>query len=110
MYVNSVVLVGNLTKDPEAGSPDNGTVVNFRIAVGDQKKDGDGNVVSGRVDFVDVEVWGAQGQHCKDTLKKGDRVILVGPFLLDQWTDGEGNARSKHKIKARVVGRSLEFA
>ncbi|MCG2817753.1 MAG: single-stranded DNA-binding protein [Actinomycetia bacterium] len=110
MYVNSVVLVGNLTKDPEAGKPDNGVVANFRVAVDNQRKDDDGNVVSGRVDFVDAEVWGAQAQHCLDSLKKGSRVIVVGPLLLDQWTDGEGNARSKHKVKVRVIGRSLEFA
>ena len=110
MYVNSVVQVGNLTGDPEAGSPDNGTVANFRIAVGNEKKDEDGKVVSGRVDFIDVECWGVQGQNCLDTLKKGDRVILVGLLVHDRWEADDGTKHSKHNIKAKTVGKSLEFA
>ena len=109
MYVNSIVVVGNLTKDPEAGHPESGVVANFRVAVDSQRKDDEGKVVSGRLDFIDAEVWGSQGQSCLDHLKIGDRVILAGLLALDQWEDGDGNKRSKHKIKVKAIGRSLEF-
>lgn len=110
MKVNNVVLVGNLTRDPEAGSPGNGVVANMGLAIDNTWKDGEGNVVSGKPNFIDVEAWGQQGQHCLDTLNKGDRVILIGPLQFSQWTDDAGNDRSKHRVRARVIGKSLEFA
>ncbi len=110
MYVNSVIVVGNLTSDPRLSEGD-GKVVNFRMAVNRWRKPGQEpeEETKERTEFIDVECWGSQAEHVNATLKRGDRAIVAGQMKYDQWTDEAGNPRSKVRIKALAVGPSLEF-
>jgi single-strand DNA-binding protein len=110
VYVNSVMVVGNLTSDPRMGEAD-GQVVNFRLAVNrwrrpDQDPDDE---VKERTEFIDVECWGSQAENIGSSLKRGDRAIVAGQLKYDQWSDEDGNLKSRLKIKAFAVGPSLEF-
>jgi len=62
-----------------------------------------------RTDFIDVECWGSQAENVGRSLKRGDRAIVAGQLKYDQWSDTEGNTRSKVRIRASAVGFSLEF-
>lgn len=53
--------------------------------------------------FIDVDVWGAQADSCKQYLQKGRGVLIEGRLKLDSWTDNDGNRRSKHSIVADRV-------
>lgn len=110
MYCNSIAVVGNLTSDPFPG-PEGVNVVNFCVAVNKFKRpeEGKDDNVQARTEFLDVECWGSQAENILHSLKKGNRVIVVGELKRDQWTDNDGSPRSKTKIKAGVVGSSLEF-
>jgi single-strand DNA-binding protein len=110
MYVNNVAVVGNLTSDPRQGEGDN-KVVDFRMAVNRRRKQGDGQAdeVIERTEFIDVECWGAQAENIGASLHRGDRTIVVGQLKHDQWSDPEGNPRSRVSIRAQAVGPSLEF-
>src|SRR2546426_36667 len=69
--INRVVLVGNLTKDPELRHTPNGTAVcKLRIAVNTRQKDAQGNW-GDKPNYFDVTVWGNQGESCAQYLSKG---------------------------------------
>jgi single-strand DNA-binding protein len=112
MYVNNVVIVGNLTSDPKMGGADD-KLANFRIAVNRWRKPGqegeDDASFKDRTEFIDVECWGSQAENIGSSLKRGDRAIVAGQLKYDQWSDEEGNLKSRLKIKAFAVGPSLEF-
>jgi len=102
--VNSVILAGNLTRDPEIRYTPQGTAVGrLGLAVSRKFKTGDGEMKE-EVCFVDVEVWARQAETCGEYLKKGSSVLVEGELKLDTWDDKEtGKKRSKHKIRARRV-------
>ena len=110
MYVNNVVVVGNLTADPRMGEAD-GKVVNFRLAVNRWKRPEQepAEEVKERTEFIDVECWGSQAENVGSSLHRGDRAIVAGQLKFDQWTDDDGNLHSRLRIKALAVGPSLEF-
>jgi single-strand DNA-binding protein len=110
MYVNNVVVVGNLTSDPRMGEGD-GKVVNFRMAVNRWRKPGQETEddAKDRTEFIDVECWGSQAQNIGASLRRGDRAIVAGQLKYDEWTDDEGNLKSRLRIRASAVGASLEF-
>lgn len=111
MFVNSVVVTGNLTSDPKMGESDGTKVANFRVAVNRWRKperDSDREVKE-RTEFIDVECWGSLAENVELTLHRGDRAIVAGALRYDQWTDAEGVMKSRLKIKAFAIGPSLEF-
>ncbi len=109
MYVNNVVLVGNLTTDPRLNDGE-AKVTNFRIAVSRwRKKTEEIAEELPLADFVDVECWGDQAINICSSLRKGDRVIIAGQLKYDQWRDDTGSYKSRIKIRASAVGPSLEF-
>jgi single stranded DNA-binding protein len=109
MYVNTVVIVGNLTSDPRLGEG-NGNVVNFRMAVNRWRRtDEESEDRPERTEYIDVECWGAQAANVNSSLHKGDRAVVAGQLKYDQWSDDGGAMKSRMKIKAHAVGLSLEF-
>jgi single-strand DNA-binding protein len=112
MYVNNVVVVGNLTGDPRLGDGD-GKVVNFRMAVNRWRKPdkdtSDEERERERTDFIDVECWGSQAENVASSLRRGDRALVSGQLKYDQWNDEAGNPKSRISIRATAVGASLEF-
>lgn len=109
MNINNVTVVGNLTNAPAAGALSNGTAANMRVATHvEYAEAGSGEKVK-RSDFFDVEAYGKLADNCLAELKKGDRIVVSGSLRYDEWSDDAGNRRSKAKIRAGVIGKSLEF-
>jgi len=88
--LNKVLLMGNLTRDPEVKYTPKGTAVgDLAIAINDSYKAQDGSIKE-TVTFVDVEVWGRTAENCKQYLSKGRPVFVEGTLKLDQWEqDGQ---------------------
>ena len=100
---NKVILVGNLTKDPEVRYTSTGTTVgNMRLAVTEHYKKQTGEMQETTC-FVDVEVWGRQAETCSEYLKKGSSLLLEGKLKLDEWETSEGEKRSKLRVRADRV-------
>lgn len=104
--LNKVLLLGNLTRDPELRYTPKGTAVaDLSIAVNRRVSDGSGNW-SDETTFVDVTVWGNTAENCQKFLNKGRGVFIEGRLQLDTWEDKQsGQKRSKLK----VVGETVQF-
>ena len=77
--INRVVLVGNLTKDPELRHTPSGTAVcKLRLAVNTRQKDASTGEWAEKPNFFDVTVWGKQGESCAQYLSKGGRSASTG--------------------------------
>lgn len=110
MYVNNVVIVGNMTGDPRRNAEGEVNAVSFRMAVNRWRTPGaqGAEAAAARTEFIDVEVWGSQAENVLSSLGRGDRVIVVGQLRYDQWEE-DGEFKTRLKIKALAVGPSLEF-
>jgi single-strand DNA-binding protein len=102
--LNSILIEGNLTKDPVLSETPKGTsVCNFSVASNRFYKQED--ELQKEVSFFDVEVWSRQAEVCAETLTKGRGVRVVGRLKQDRWTDEQGNPHARVKI----VGEHVEF-
>ena len=95
--MNKVILLGNLTRDPElkytAGGTavcDMGMALNHTTGKGDQKKE--------EVSFIDLTAFGKTAETAAEYLKKGRQVLIDGRLQQDRWEDKEGGKRSKVKV------------
>ena len=102
---NRIVLVGNLTRDPEHKQIASGQAVcRLSVATNRQFKNRQNGSMVQEVCYIDVDVWGSQAESCKQYLQKGRSVLVEGRLKLDTWQDQTGSARSKHSVVAdRVV-------
>src|SRR5471032_383096 len=101
--LNKVLLMGNLTRDPEVKYTPKGTAVcDLGIAINDSYKAADGSIKE-TVTFVDVEVWGRTAENCKQYLSKGRSVFIEGQLKLDQWETPQGEKKSKMRVRAVTV-------
>jgi len=99
---NKVILIGNLTKDPEVRFTPSGTpVANFRIAVNHRYKQG--GEMRDDVCYIDIVVFGKQAESCGQYLNKGDGVIVDGRLQERRWETDDGQKRSKYEIVAQQV-------
>lgn len=99
-HYNRVILIGNLTRDPELRyTPNNTAVADFGLAVNRNYQDGSGDWQE-ETTFVDITVWGRQAENASQYLEKGNRVFLEGRLRLDQWETDSGESRSKHGVTA----------
>ncbi len=101
---NKVVLMGNLTRDPEIRyTPDETAVAGLGLAINENFKNKAGEVVE-KVCFVDITVWGKSAENCGKYLKKGSGALVEGKLQLDQWETDDGQKRQKLTVRAdRVV-------
>ncbi len=94
---NRVILVGNLTRDPELRYIQSGmAVTDVGLAVNDRRKTATGEWVE-EVTFVDVTVWGRQAETVGEYLTKGSPVLFEGRLKLDTW-EKDGQKHSKLKV------------
>lgn len=102
--LNKVMLLGNLTRDPEVRYTPKGTAVgDLGLAVNRRVADGNGNW-SDEVTFVDVTVWGTNAENAQKYLTKGRGVFIEGRLQMDTWEDkASGQKRSKLKVVAEVL-------
>jgi len=99
---NKVILIGNLTRDPELRYTPQGTsVCNFGIAVNRRYKQGD--EVKDEVTFINVVVFGKQADTCGQYLNKGSAVLIEGRLQERRWETEEGQKRSRHEVVAQNV-------
>jgi single-strand DNA-binding protein len=101
--LNKVLLMGNLTRDPEVKYTPKGTAVcDLGIAINDSYKAQDGTIKE-TVTYVEIEVWGRTAENCKQYLTKGRGVFIEGQLRLDQWETPQGEKKSKMKVRADRV-------
>lgn len=101
---NKVILVGNLTRDPELRYTPKGMAVakiglavnrTWRSEAGEQKEE---------VTFVDVDVWGRTAENVGQYMRKGSPILIEGRLKLDQWDDKQtGQKRSRLGVTAETV-------
>ena len=101
--INRVVLVGNLTRDPEMKHLPSGTALcSLRIAVNTRRKDESGQWTD-KPNYFDVSVWGNQGESCAQYLAKGRPVAIDGRLEWREWDAQDGTKRQAVEIIADSV-------
>lgn len=99
---NKVILMGNLTRNPELRYTPSGTpVASFGLAVSRRFKQGED--LKEEVCFVDIVVFGRQAEHCGQYLSKGNGAIIEGRLQQRRWETEDGQKRSKHEVVAQTV-------
>ena len=100
--LNSILIEGNLTRDPVIRETPKGTqVCSFSVASNRYyKQSGESQQ---EVSFFDVEVWAGLAETCAAYLEKGRGVRVVGRLKQDRWMDTEGKPQSRIKIIAEHV-------
>ncbi len=99
---NKVILMGNLTRDPELRYTPNGTAVatlslavNRRYKVNEESRE--------ETDFFDIVVFGKQAENCSEYLKKGRPILVDGRLSQRRWETDEGQKRNKVEVVAFTV-------
>lgn len=102
---NRVILVGNLTRDPELRYVPSGmAVTDIGLAVNDRRKNANGEWIE-ETTFVDVTLWGRTAEVAGEYLSKGSPVLIEGRLKLDTWEGNDGQKKSKLK----VVGEKMQL-
>src|ERR1700679_1295390 len=104
--INRVVLVGNLTRDPELRTATSGTsVCRLRIACDTRWRNRETGELDERPNFFDVTVFGASGEACARFLAKGRPVAVDGRLDWHEWESGDGERRQA----VGVIAESVQF-
>ncbi|HEY4485983.1 MAG TPA: single-stranded DNA-binding protein, partial [Nitrospiria bacterium] len=99
---NKIILIGNLTKDPEIRYTPGGTpVATLRLAVNHKYKQGE--ELKEEVCYIDIVVFGKQAENCGQYLNKGQSVVVDGRLQERRWETDDGQKRSKHEVVAQSV-------
>lgn len=104
--LNKVMLMGNLTRDPELKYTPKGTaLVNFGIAV-NRNYSTDTGEKREEVTFIDLEAWARTAEIIAEYFKKGRPIFIEGRLKLDTWDDKQSGQK---RSKMRVIVESFEF-
>src|SRR5256885_16937958 len=105
---NQVVIVGNLTRDPELRyTPNGGALVKFGVAVSRRvKDDATGQWKDAETSFFDVTAWRSLAENVAETLTQGTRVVGVGRLRTNTWETPEGERRAKGEEEGGENGAS----
>ena len=99
--MNKVILVGNLTRDPELSETPNGVpVCRFSIAVSRDYANSNG---TRETDFFNITVWRGRAENCGKYLKKGNKVAVVGSLQTRSYEDKDGIKRNVIDVIANEV-------
>ena len=99
--MNKVILIGNLTRDPDYGETQSGiSFCNFSIAVNRPYSDSNGER---QTDFFNIKTWREQADNCAKYLRKGSKVGVVGSLQTRTYEDNDGNKRNVTEIIANEV-------
>jgi single-strand DNA-binding protein len=106
--LNSILVEGNLVRDPELSYTTKGTAVcKFSVACNRFFKQEE--EMQKEVSYFDVSTWARLAEVCGEYLKKGRGVRVVGRLRQDKWTDPEGKPRSRIEIVAEHVEFKPQF-
>ena len=99
--MNKIILIGNLTRDPESGSTQSGVnFTRFTIAVNRSFTNSNGDRVA---DYFDIICWRQLAEHCAKYLFKGNKVGIHGSVQRRQYEDRDGNKRTSFDVVADEV-------
>jgi single-strand DNA-binding protein len=102
--LNSVIVSGRLTRDPEQRFTQKGQgVTTFDVASNRRYKDAATGEWKDNTVFVPISVWGPMADRCKDKLRKGSPVLVEGNLVSSEYTDKSGQKRKIIKVNARRV-------
>ena len=102
--INRVVLVGNLTRDPELRhTPSGMAVCSLRLAVNTRRKDSATGEWTEKPNYFDITVWGNQGENCAQYLSKGRPVGVDGRLEWREWEAQDGSKRQAVEVIADTV-------
>jgi single-strand DNA-binding protein len=108
--MNQVVLVGNLTDDPQLRYTKSGrAVANFTVAVS-HREHHNGRSQDVTDGFFAVTCWRDLAEHAAESFKKGSRVLVGGRLIQRSWETEDGSKRTSVEITANHVGAELTFA
>jgi single-strand DNA-binding protein len=104
--LNKVLLIGNLTRDPEVGYTPKGTAIaEIGLAV-NRVYSGDDGEKKEEVTFIDVTLWGRQAEVAQEYLRKGQPVFIEGRLQLDTWQDKQSGQK---RSRLHVVAESMQM-
>lgn len=104
--LNKVMLIGNLTRDPELRYTPKGTAVaDISLAI-NRVWNNDQGQKQEETTFVDVTLWGRQAELAQQYLSKGRSAYIEGRLQMDTWDDKE---TGKKRSKLKVIGETLQF-
>jgi single-strand DNA-binding protein len=96
--MNKIMLIGNLTRDPEAGTTQSGiSYCRIGIAVTRKFANADGER---KTDFFNITAWRGLADNCVKFLTKGKKICVVGELQTNQYDDKDGNKRTAYDISA----------
>ncbi len=109
---NVITIVGNLTDDPELRyTPQGVAVTNVRVAVNQRFFNKDTNAWDERLDgFFTVNVWRDYAENVAESLRRGNRVLIMGRLISRSYEDKEGQTRWVTEIEADEICPSLRWA
>lgn len=99
---NKVILMGNLTRDPETRTMPSGAAVS-RLAIAVNRKFKQGETMTEEVSYVDIDAFGRQAELCQQYLKKGAGVLVEGRLKQDRFQAKDGTKRSVLKVVAQNI-------
>ena len=110
MTFHTVIIAGNLGRDPEMRyTPSGQAVTNLSVAVNDDFTNSNGERVK-RTIWFRVSAWGKQAESCNQFLQKGSKVLVQGRLSVDSatggpriWTGQDGQARASYELSAQTV-------
>ena len=104
--MNKIILIGNLTRDPELRTTPNGiTVCNFDIAVNDRRGRSQQNGQQEYTQYFRITVWRQLGETCQRYLAKGRKVFVSGPLTARTYQANDGTTR----VSLEVTADDVEF-
>lgn len=104
--INRVTITGNLTRDPELRTTQGGlSICSLRVAVNSRRKDGSGQWVD-KPNYLDVTVFGAQGENCANYLSKGRPVAVDGRLDWSEWEAKDGTGKRQ---KVEIIADTVQF-
>lgn len=101
MSLNSVNIMGNLTRDPELRYTQNGKAV-CNLSIANNRIYSKGGEKVTEVSYFDVEVWGVIAENCSKYLSKGNGIIVEGRLRQDRW-EKDGRTQSRVRIAANNI-------
>src|SRR3954451_10785434 len=106
-----IQLLANLTHDPGLHYTTSGKAyARIRLASTPRVKDSSGNWVDSATTFYEGRAWNDLAEHATESLRRGDRVIVVGALRTERWTDSTGEDREALRVDVDEIGPSLRFA
>lgn len=106
MYLNKVILVGNITKDPELKAlPSGNKVCTFGLATNRVYKDANG-ARQEKTDFHNIVVWGKTAENVATYMKKGSQILIEGRMETRSWDDTKTGEK---KYRTEVIAETVQF-